>query len=444
MRLSRLARPLTTLPLALLALVAALPAQGQEAKRRWDQMCQIRQDKLDLILPVAMRENRIDMWIVASREGHDDPNAALLGGGYVGDVGYYVFTDRTGSGRIERAVMGIGGALFDQCALYDRKLSPAELRAFVAARDPKRIGIDVATEIGTADGLSHSLHAKLVETLGPALAGRLVSAEKLVSDFRGRHSVGEIAAFSQAGEYSRTILERALSNEVIVPGHTTTGDVAWWMMEQLHKEGLGSSFGLPSIYILGPGERGPVSGDHIIQPGDLITVDWGVNYLFYYTDMKRMAYVLKPGENAPPVGVQRAYDKAQDVRRMILDVIRPGVTAGDALAAVNKRVAETPGLVLGRYDDPSKDPKVSDVVIGSHSVGDWGHGSGPSMADFNPLRRSYTLRPSNFLSIESFLYTPVPEWGGRKIKIPLEDNGVVTERGFEWAYPPNSRILLVK
>lgn len=438
-RLSRLA-----LPLALLPLLAALPAQGQEAKRRWGQMCQIRKDKLDQILPEVMRENRIDMWIVASREGHDDPNTALLGGGYVGDIGYYVFTDRTGSGRIERAAMGIGGAGFDQCPIYDLKVSPAELRKFVEARDPKRIGINVATEIGTADGLSHSLHARLVETLGPALAGRLVSAEKLVSDFRARHSVNEIAAFARAGEYSRTILERALSNDVIVPGHTTTGDVAWWMMEQLHKEGLGSSFGLPSIYILGPGERGPVSGDHVIQPGDLITVDWGVNYLFYYTDMKRMAYVLKPGENAAPAGVQRAYDKAQEIRRMILDVIRPGVVAGDALAAVNKRVAETSGLVLGRYDDPSKDMKVSDVVIGSHSVGDWGHGSGPSIADFNPLRMTYSLRSTNFLSIELFLYTQVPEWGARKIKIPLEDNGVVTDRGFEWAYPPNSRILLVK
>uniref|UniRef100_UPI001952A711 hypothetical protein n=1 Tax=Proteus mirabilis TaxID=584 RepID=UPI001952A711 len=73
-----------------------------------------------------------------------------------------------------------------------------------------------------------------------------------------------------------------------------------------------------------------------------------------------------------------------------------------------------------------------------------GHGSGPSIADFNPLRMTYQLRASNFLSIELFIYTQVPEWGMRKIKIPLEDNGVVTERGFEWAYPPNSRILLVK
>ncbi|MGB3317814.1 MAG: M24 family metallopeptidase [Sphingopyxis granuli] len=441
MRANRLGR--TVGMLAMLSAVVAVPAPAQEAKQRWDQLCQIRKDKLDLILPEAMRENGIDMWIVASREGHGDPNAAMLGGGYVGDIGYYIFTDR-GGGRIERAALGIGGAAFDQCPLYDIKGPPSDLRAFVEARAPARIGINVAAEIGTADGLSHSLYEALRAALGPDLAARLVSAEKLVSDFRSRHSATEIAAFARAGEYSRTIAERALSNEVIRPGHTTTGDVAWWMMEELHRQGLGNSFGLPSIYVLGPGERGPTSGDHVIQPGDLITMDWGVNYLLAYTDMKRMAYVLKPGENAPPPGVQRAFDKAMEIRRMILDAIRPGVTAGEALAAVNRRVAQTPGLALGRYDDPSPDPKYSDVVIGSHSVGDWGHGSGPSMADFNPLRMTYALRPGNFLSIELFLYTPVPEWGGRKIKIPLEDNGVVTARGFEWTAPPASRILLVK
>ena len=434
---------LRMLAAASLVLAGTTPAIAQEARQRWEQMCQIRKDKLDLILPQAMRENGIDMWIVASREGHDDPNAALIGAGYVGDIGYYVFTD-PGEGRIERAAMGVGGAAFDQCPLYDVRKSPSELKAFVTQRNPRRSGINIASEIGTADGLSHSLHERLRETLGPHLSARLVSAEKLVSDFRSRHSTTEIAAFARAGEYSRTISERALSSEVITPGKTTTGDVAWWMMDQLQKEGLGNSFGIPSIYILGPGPRGPVSGDHVIQPGDLITMDWGVNFLTAYTDMKRMAYVLKAGENAPPPGVQRAFDKALEIRRMILDVIKPGITAGDALAAVNSRVAQTPGLALGRYDDPVADPTVSDVVIGSHSVGDLGHGSGPSMADFNPLRMSYTLRPSNFLSIELFLYTPVPEWGGRKIKIPLEDNGVVTERGLEWVYPANSRILLVK
>lgn len=429
--------------LALLVSMPATPAQGQVARQRFEQLCQIRQDKLDLILPSAMRENGIDMWIVISREGRDDPNDALLGGGYVGDVGFRLFTDRGGK-RIERIALGIGGAAFDQCPLYDRKASPRDLRSLVEERNPQRIAINVAREIGTADGLGHTLHEALRRNLGPELASRLVSAERLVSDFRSRHTATEIAAFARAGEYSRAIAERALSSEVITPGRTTTGEVAWWMMERLHEEGLGTSFGLPSIYVLGPGPRGPVSGDHVIRHGDLLTMDWGVNYLLSYTDMKRMAYVLKPGENAPPRGVQAAFDKALAIRQMILDEVRPGVTAGDALAAVNRRVAETPGLVLGRYDDPSPDLRRSDVVIGSHSVGDLGHGSGPSMAEFNPLRMTFPLRATNFLAIELFLYTPVPEWGARKIKIPLEDDGMVTERGLEWVYPANSRILLVR
>ena len=36
---------------------------AQEARRRWERMCQIRKDKFDLILPEVMRENGIDMWI---------------------------------------------------------------------------------------------------------------------------------------------------------------------------------------------------------------------------------------------------------------------------------------------------------------------------------------------------------------------------------------------
>ncbi len=41
--------------------------------RRWRKLNQVRHDKFDLILPEAMRENKIDMWIVTNREGNLDP-----------------------------------------------------------------------------------------------------------------------------------------------------------------------------------------------------------------------------------------------------------------------------------------------------------------------------------------------------------------------------------
>lgn len=45
---------------------------------------------------------------------------------------------------------------------------------------------------------------------------------------------------------------------------------------------------------------------------------------------------------------------------------------------------------------------------------------------------------------EFFAYTPAPEWGGKKVRIPLEDDAVVTHNGIEWLYPINTRILLIR
>jgi len=311
--------------LAALALSVLLngAAGAQEARRRFDHLCLMRQQKFDRILPEVMRENHIDMWIVAEREGHYDPMVDQLGPGYANVIGYYIFTDR-GTGRIERATLNLVDADSDpdsDCKTYDIDATGTDLKKFVAERNPKRIGVDIATEIGTADGLSYSLHEDLVRQLGPELATRLVSAEKLVSDFRSRHVEAELVAFATAGEYSRLIAERALSNEVITPGKTSLDDVAWWMRERLLDNHLESSFGTPSVYVLGPDRGHPVSNNHIIQPGELLAIDWGVKYQGMYTDMKRLAYVLKPGEAALPPGVQHAIDRAMEVRGTIYGTV---------------------------------------------------------------------------------------------------------------------------
>jgi Xaa-Pro dipeptidase len=390
------------------------------------------------------------MWIVAEREGHYDPMVDQLGEGYADEIGYYIFTDRGGD-HIERATINLVDS-GSECKTYDIEASRVDLRKFVAERNPKRIGIDTATEIGTADGLSYSLHEELVRQLGPQWSQRLVSAEKLVSDYRSRHVEAELVAFAKAGEWSRLIAERALSNEVITPGRTSLADVAWWMREQLFKNNQESAFGTPSVYVLGPGAGHPVSDDHIIQPGELLAIDWGVKLEGFHTDMKRLAYVLKPGETAIPQGIQHAFDAARAVRDMIYQTVKPGISAGAALKKLNETVGAMPGYFVDAkwpsYTPEGRaglnpDPHVTDIFIGSHSTGDFGHGSGPSMADFNPLRMTYTLTPTNLFSVEFFSFTVIPEWGTRKVTVPLEDDAVLTDRGLEWVYPPNSHILLI-
>lgn len=432
------------MPLLAVLLISMLGApragDAQEARSRWERMCQIRAEKFDLIMPTAMADNDLDMWIVVMREGLLDPLWEALGRGYVGDWAYYVFS-ATGN-RVERAALGVSGYRLEECGVYDYFGGAGELSQYVASRDPDRIGVNMAASIGGADGLSHTSFQHLKAELG-SYGDRLVSAERFVSDFRATRTATEIAAFAEAGEMSREIAERAFSNEVITPGVTTLEDVAWWMSDQQLARGLESSFDMPSVYITGPEGIVATSTDRIIQRGDLLMLDWGVGFLDFYTDMKRIAYVLRDGEVEPPAGVRHAFQRAIQVRDIMKATIKPAPTAAQALE-VTWSALEAAGFGRIEFNQPTSDPAVTDVVLGPHSVGNWGHGLGPSLAFFNPTRMTYELRPSTLISIELFAYTANPDWNNAKIRIPLEDDAVVTERGVEWLYPVNSRLLVIK
>jgi Xaa-Pro aminopeptidase len=428
--------------LSSLILIISLSSYSQESMRRWRKMNQVRSDKFDLVLPEAMRENNIDMWIVTNREGNFDPLYADMGEGYVGSTGYYIFTDKGGD-RIERAVLGISGYLLEEGGTYDYFGSADELKDFVTTRNPKKIGLNISKHMGGADGLTHSAYLELSGVLGKTYEARFVSAEKLVSDFRSRRVASEIAIYGEAGELSYTIAERALSNEIITPGVTTLEDVAWWMKEQQFKHNLGSSFGMPSVYITGPDGVEATSSDRIIQRGDVLMIDWGVGLMNMYTDMKRMAYVLKEGEIGVPPGIQNAFEQGVKVRDIIKKTIKPGVTAQKAEDAVYAALTKA-GFHKMQGFNKNTDSEQTDVIIGCHSVGNWGHGIGPSIAFFNPVRLGYVLKPTNLISIELFAYTKVPEWGGKKLRVPLEDDAIITERGIEWLYSVNPRVLVIK
>ena len=426
-----------------LVLLVTISSFGQEAMRRWRKMNQVRNDKFDLVLPEVMRENQIDMWIITNREGNLDPLYSDMGEGYVGSFGgYYIFTDKGGD-RIERASLGIDGYLLKEGGAYDYFGSVDELKDFVQERDPKRIGLNISKNIGGADGLTYSSYLELAEILGDKYKKRFVSAEKLVSDFRSRRVASELAIYGEAGELSYTIAEKAFSNEVITPGVTTLEDVAWWMKEQQFKHNLGSSFGMPSVYVTGPEGIVATSSDRIIQRGDVLMIDWGVGLMNMFTDLKRIAYVLKEGETAVPPGIQNAFDQGIKVREIIQRTIKPGVTAKEAEDAVYKALDEA-GFNRMKGFNQYTDLDKTDVIIGCHSVGNWGHGIGPSIAYWNPIRMGYVLKPSNLISIEFFAYTKIPEWGGKKLRVPIEDDAVITERGIEWLYPVNPRILVIK
>ena len=105
----------------LCAVMSAATAEAQEARRRWEMQRQIRLDKFEHVLPLAMRAHGVDMWIVAVKENHYDPLWEDLGRGYISGLGYYVFTDGGGASstaprarRIARAALGPSGYLLEE------------------------------------------------------------------------------------------------------------------------------------------------------------------------------------------------------------------------------------------------------------------------------------------------------------------------------------------
>jgi Xaa-Pro aminopeptidase len=300
----------------------------------------------------------------------------------------------------------------------------------------------MSDEIGPADGLSATMLAHLKKVLQEPYASRLVSAEKLVSQFRSHRVAAEIVAFGEAAGIAVQLAERALSNEVITPGRTTLEDVAWWLQDRLLDRGLGSEFDMPSVYITGPQGIAATSTARLIQPGDVLMIDWGVQLMNFGTDVKRVAYVLKPGETAAPASIQRAFDRALSVRDVLKRAIRPGVRADETMKKMDEALRAA-GFGVIEFNRPNKDDK-TDVVYGFHPVGNTGHDIGPSLTTWQPLQTTLVMHTEHLFSFEYFAYTPIPEWGGAKLRIPIEDDAVLMSDGIQFVHPANYRLLTVR
>jgi len=101
------------------------------------------------------------------------------------------------------------------------------------------------------------------------------------------------------------------------------------------------------------------------------------------------------------------------------------------------------GYGVIEFNKPNNDAK-TDVVYGFHPVGNTGHDIGPSLTTWQPLQSTFELHPHHIFSFEYFAYTPLPEWGGRKLRIPIEDDAILMEDGIQFLHPANYRLLVIR
>jgi Xaa-Pro dipeptidase len=399
--------------------------------------------RLDTMLLPMMRRQKIDMWIVANEEFHPEPVTAHIAPPipYEGRRDFFIFTDRGGD-KLERVALVRYPE--EHLKYFFEVLNPpgkdiaSTLQKFVKERNPKTIALDMGGTRGATTGLTHDTYLYLTETLGPDYAGRFISAAPLIVEYMDTRLPEELEHYRTAVALTDLLTQRAFSNEVITPGKTTVGDVRWWFLQQVNNAGLDVWF-QPDMRIQRHNQEtgktqqflSVAEESVVIQRGDVIHIDCGLNYLGLSTDWQKMAYVLREGEKDVPEGLKRALANTNKLQDALFTHIKPGAKGFEV------------------YDATMADMKNQGIeaMIYSHSIGTQGHALGASVDFRRPTSGAPTdppFREGSYTSIELNTSTPVAEWGGQKVTIMMEDDAYLTRDGMKWFRPRQTAFYVIR
>jgi Xaa-Pro aminopeptidase len=424
--------PSSSLSFLLLSLSMLLPRAGLaagtgRARERFEREWEAKAKKMESRLLPLMRKHGIAMWILMSHENHPDPILDLFGGygisGWYGHRNAYIFTDPGQGKGLETAALGTH--LSDHLKRFYGVLVPygeeglaPHLAEYVRERDPKTIAVDKSRTISMADGLSASLEQYLVEAIGPTYASRIVSSEPLAIDYVSSRTDDELEIEREASLITYNILRRAFSNEVITPGKTSLMDVYWWIVDEWKAQDLEFNFppGL-DIQRRGSEERLDDALDPVIEPGDLLHVDFGIRLMGLVTDQQKMAYVLRRGEKEAPEGLRKAFEQSRRVGEIIVSELKPGV-AGHVVKERAEERAIGEGILSSVY---------------CHAQGNWVHDAG-AWATFDWPERygrhpREPVRGREIWSVEFSSSLDLPEWDGQRISMLREEDAWVDDEG---------------
>ncbi|MFZ4110714.1 MAG: M24 family metallopeptidase [Polymorphobacter sp.] len=371
--------------------------------------------RLDTVVPKLMREHGIDMWVLVAREYLEDPVVATML-----DAESFSARRRTilvffdpGEGKpVERFTVSRYGL----AGLFEPKWKPeaqpdqwTALAEIIAARNPKKIALNVSALSAFADGLTASQREGVLGALSPELRARVVPAEPLAIGWLETRIPAEMAVYPDIVRTAHAIIAEGFSGKVITPGTTTTDDVVWWYRERIAGLKLATWF-QPSVNITRAGSAGTLDGDTVIQPGDLLWVDFGIKYLGLNTDTQHMGYILKAGESDAPAGLKGGLAAANAVQDALTSSFKVGATGNQVLAAA-RRKAIAAGLV---------------PVIYSHPIGFHGHAAGTPIGMWDNqgprAEGEWPMHGDTAWSIELAARHKVPEWGGQEVGFRLEED----------------------
>ncbi|MBI5488559.1 MAG: aminopeptidase P family protein [Deltaproteobacteria bacterium] len=395
----------------------------------------VRQRRITEVLPQKLRQYELDAWLTFTREGAVD----ALGWDVAADrvVGRSACLFALREGQLVRVVLCASydvtpfheSGLYDVVEPYKSEGIGPHLREWLGKLAPRKVAINFSRDCPNVDGITVGMYRYLLEIGGPGFESRLVSSEPLMMSVKGVKLPEEIAAIEEAAIGTQKILREAMSPGRITPGTTRELDVGKFLEQRTQELGFKVSF---VAVMVGPDRGHADPTERVIQPGDLLRIDFGVLNQGYSSDIQRTAYFLRPGEKEPPPAVRKMWDVTFRANRAAIAAMKPGVKATEVDAAARKTIVDA------GYDEY---PHAAGHEIGI-KVHDTGPVLGPDWKERYGTLVWHPLEVGQVFAVEPMIYHDIPEVGG-VVQVGLEEDVVIEPQGARLMGQPQDNLWVL-